>query len=132
MALSVRQLLFDVIVIINLITHNYLIVHLIMQVIFNQLTVVCDTILIDGNYPQHNISLVTLLFSSDLCKENGYCKTVSLNIVDYCFTLDKFGIYFADFNLRGSLPTPKFRENWTTRKFSILRYLFGMQLGLSF
>ena len=75
--LSVRQLLFDVIVIINPITQNYLIVHLIMQVIFNQ-TLVCDTILIDGNYPQHNISLVTLMLSSDLCKENDYCKTVSL------------------------------------------------------
>ena len=36
MALSVRQLLFDVIVIINSITQNYLIVHLIMQVNFNQ------------------------------------------------------------------------------------------------
>ena len=36
MALSVRQLLFDVIVIINSITQNYLIVHLIMQVIFKQ------------------------------------------------------------------------------------------------
>ena len=38
------------------------------------------------------------------------------------FTLDKLGIYFADFNFRGSLPTAKFRENWTTRKFSIFRY----------
>ena len=36
MALPVRQLLFDVIVIINSITQNYLIVHLIMQVILNQ------------------------------------------------------------------------------------------------
>ena len=58
MALSVRQLLFDV--------------------INNSQTVVCDTFLIDGNYPQHNISLVSLVFSSDLCKENDYCKTVSL------------------------------------------------------
>ena len=78
MALSVRQLLFDLIVIINSITQNYLIVHLIMQVIFYQ-QFFCDTFLIDGNYPQHNISLVTLVFSSDLCKENDFCKTVSLN-----------------------------------------------------
>ena len=41
--------------------------------------VVCDTILIDGNYQQHNISLVTLVVLSDLCKENNYCKTASLN-----------------------------------------------------
>ena len=78
MALSVRQVLFDVIVILYSITQNYLIVHLIMQVIFNQQFFKCDTILIDGNYPQYNISLVTLVFSSDLCKENVYCKTVSL------------------------------------------------------
>ena len=35
-------------------------------------------IIIDANYPQHNISLVTLMFLSNLSKEN-YCKTVSLN-----------------------------------------------------
>ena len=33
-----------------------------------QSVVVCDTILIDGNYPRHNISLVTFVLLSDLCK----------------------------------------------------------------
>ena len=41
--------------------------------------VVCDTILIDGNYQQHKSSLVTLVVLSDLCKENNYCKTASLD-----------------------------------------------------
>ena len=31
--------------------------------------------------------------------------------------------YFADFNFRALILTAKFRENWTTRKFPILRYL---------
>ena len=35
--------------------------------------------LIDGNYQQHNISLVTLAVLPDLFKENNYCKTASLN-----------------------------------------------------
>ena len=37
--------------------------------------------------------------------------------------LVKLGKYFADFNFRGSQLTAKYRENWTTRKFPILRYL---------
>ena len=36
--------------------------------------------------------------------------------------LVKLGKYFADFNFRGSRLTAKYRENWTTRKFPILRY----------
>ena len=43
--------------------------------------VVRDTILIDGNYhQQHNISLVTLVVLTDLCKENNNCKTTPLNV----------------------------------------------------
>ena len=34
----------------------------------------------------------------------------------------KIGKYFADFNFRGLIQTAKFRENWTTRKFPVLRY----------
>ena len=37
--------------------------------------------------------------------------------------LIKLGKYFADFNFRGSRLTAKYRENWTTRKFPILRYV---------
>ena len=125
MALSVRQLLFIVILIINSITQNYLIVHLIIASDLLS-TIVCDTILIElsnPNYPQHNISLVSLVFSSDLCKENDYCKTcIFVRLWIIAFTLYKLGIYFVDFNFRGSLPTAKFRENWTRGKFSILQY----------
>ena len=37
--------------------------------------------------------------------------------------LIKLGKFFADFNFRGSWLTAKYRENWTTWKFPILRYL---------
>ena len=36
--------------------------------------------------------------------------------------LVKLGKYFADFNFRGLQLTAKYRENWTTQKFPILRY----------
>ena len=36
--------------------------------------------------------------------------------------LVKLGKYFANFNFRGSRLTAKYRENWTTLKFPILRY----------
>ena len=39
--------------------------------------------------------------------------------------LVKLEKYFADFNFRGSQLTAKYRENWTTRKFLILRYMFS-------
>ena len=43
--------------------------------------------------------------------------------------LIKLGKYFADLNFRGSRLTVKYRKNWMTRKFSILRYYiwFGAQ-----
>ena len=77
-AIVCKTAIVSVNVIINSFTQNYLIVHSIMHVIFNQLFV-CDTILIDGNCQQHNRSLVTLVVLSDLCQENNYCKTASLN-----------------------------------------------------
>ena len=84
MALSVRQLLFDVIVIINSITKK------LSYSAFDNAsdllsTVVCDTILIDGNYPQHNISHVSLVFSSNLCKKMTTAKPYLCTLVDYCF-----------------------------------------------
>ena len=36
--------------------------------------------------------------------------------------VSKIGKYFVDFNFRGLMQTAKFRENWTTRKFPVLRY----------
>ena len=41
-----------------------------------QSVVVCDTILIDGNYQQHIISLVTLVLLSDLCKRKHLLQNV--------------------------------------------------------
>ena len=69
MLLSARQLLFR-----KSITQNYQL----NDTGDLQSIVVCDNILTDGNYPQHHISLVTLMLLSDLFKESAYCKTVSL------------------------------------------------------
>ena len=44
--------------------------------------------------------------------------------------LVKLGKYFADFNFRGSRLTAKYCENWTTRKFPILRYLSILRLSV--
>ena len=43
-----------------------------------------------------------------------FCKKVNKELVN-------LGKYFVDFNFRGSGLTGKYRENWTTRKFPILR-----------
>ena len=36
--------------------------------------------------------------------------------------------YFADFNFRRLILTSKFRKNWTTRRFPILRYIISIQI----
>ena len=72
-----------------------------------QSVVVCDTILIDGNYQQHIISLVTLVLLSDLCKRKHLLQNVifeRLWVIAFmviAFPLGKLGKYFADCNFCG-------------------------------
>ena len=87
MSLSARQLLFSA----NLIKLNHT---KLSYCAFNNANglesiVVCDTILIDGYYPQYNKSLVTLVFVFALCKEHIYCKMVSLNAYGLLLLLEQ-------------------------------------------
>ena len=63
--------------------------------------------------------------------ENGVLRTQMNTQLLFCIKVNKqlvkLGKYFADFNFHGSQLTAKYRENWTTRKFPILRYVLDAQ-----
>ena len=78
--------------------------------------------MVQCNYQQHNISLVTLVVLSGLCKENNYSKTASLNAYGLLLllwtNLENISriLIFADLDL------PRNCAKIGRENFSILRY----------
>ena len=64
------------------------------------------------------------------CFMNTNEYTINFLYIKVNKQLVKLGKYFTDFNFRGSRLTAKYRENWMTRKFPILRYIFCDCVGI--